>query len=76
MSIFDYLEELRKRIFVFILAVGAAVLGCFAFSKELIVFLEAPVAVQGVLFLQLSLEESFTTLKVILLKITNYLLYF
>ncbi|KAM0933290.1 putative sec-independent periplasmic protein translocase TatC [Dioscorea sansibarensis] len=65
MSIFDHLEELRERIFVSILAVGAAILGCFAFSKELIVFLEAPVAVQGVRFLQLSPGEFFfTTLKV------------
>lgn len=68
MSIFDHLEELRQRIFVSVLAVGAAILGCFAFSKELIVFLEAPVKAQGVRFLQLAPGEFFfTTLKVTLL---------
>lgn len=65
MTIFDHLEELRQRIFVSVLAVGAAILGCFAFSKELIVLLEAPVKEQGVRFLQLAPGEFFfTTLKV------------
>uniref|UniRef100_A0A2C9VNJ4 Sec-independent protein translocase protein TATC, chloroplastic n=2 Tax=Manihot esculenta TaxID=3983 RepID=A0A2C9VNJ4_MANES len=65
MSIFDHLEELRQRIFVSVLAVGAAILGCFAFSKELIMVLEAPVKAQGVRFLQLAPGEFFfTTLKV------------
>ncbi|KDP35000.1 hypothetical protein JCGZ_09288 [Jatropha curcas] len=65
MSIFDHLEELRQRIFVSVLAVGGAILGCFAFSKELIMLLEAPVKVQGVRFLQLAPGEFFfTTLKV------------
>ncbi|GAB2280016.1 hypothetical protein Dimus_014653 [Dionaea muscipula] len=65
MSIFDHLEELRQRIFVSVLAVGAAILGCFAFSKELIILLEAPVKTQGVRFLQLAPGEFFfTTLKV------------
>eukprot|EP00958_Prasinococcus_capsulatus_P026029 scaffold4521_cov388-Prasinococcus_capsulatus_cf.AAC.9 len=45
--------------------VGIAILGCFCFSKELIVFLEAPVASEGVRFLQLSPGEFFfTSLKV------------
>ncbi|KAL2324158.1 hypothetical protein Fmac_023216 [Flemingia macrophylla] len=65
MSIFDHLEELRQRIFVSVLAVGASIMGCFAFSKELIVLLEAPVKLQGVRFLQLAPGEFFfTTLKV------------
>ncbi|KAK3189443.1 hypothetical protein Dsin_029004 [Dipteronia sinensis] len=65
MSIFDHLEELRQRIFVSVLAVGVAILGCFAFSKELIMVLEAPVKEQGVRFLQLAPGEFFfTTLKV------------
>lgn len=65
MSVFDHLEELRQRIFVSVLAVGAAILGCFAISKELIIFLEAPVKAQGVRFLQLAPGEFFfTTLKV------------
>ncbi|KAH9746553.1 Sec-independent protein translocase protein TATC [Citrus sinensis] len=65
MSIFDHLEELRQRIFVSVLAVGAAILGCFAYSKELIMFLEAPVKSEGVRFLQLAPGEFFfTTLKV------------
>ncbi|KAJ3695718.1 hypothetical protein LUZ60_001095 [Juncus effusus] len=65
MSIFDHLEELRQRLFVSVLAVGAAILGCFAFSKQLIFLLEAPVSTQGVRFLQLSPGEFFfTTIKV------------
>ncbi|KAF3339779.1 sec-independent protein translocase protein TATC [Carex littledalei] len=65
MSIFDHLEELRQRIFISALAVGAAILGCFAFSKQLIFLLEAPVSTQGVRFLQLSPGEFFfTTIKV------------
>lgn len=65
MSIFDHLEELRQRIFVSVLAVGAAILGCFAYSKELIMLLEAPVREQGVRFLQLAPGEFFfTTVKV------------
>ncbi|GMH26239.1 hypothetical protein Nepgr_028082 [Nepenthes gracilis] len=65
MSIFDHLEELRQRAFVSILAVGAMILGCFAFSKELIMLLESPVKEQGVRFLQLAPGEFFfTTLKV------------
>uniref|UniRef100_A0A2P2JLX2 Sec-independent protein translocase protein TATCic n=1 Tax=Rhizophora mucronata TaxID=61149 RepID=A0A2P2JLX2_RHIMU len=65
MSLFDHLEELRQRMFVSVLAVGGAILGCFAFSKELVMILEAPVKTQGVRFLQLAPGEFFfTTLKV------------
>lgn len=65
MSVFDHLEELRQRLFVSVLAVGAAILGCFAISKELVLVLEAPVKEQGVRFLQLGPGEFFfTTLKV------------
>ncbi|PIA35653.1 hypothetical protein AQUCO_03500182v1 [Aquilegia coerulea] len=65
MSLFDHLEELRSRLFVSVLAVGGAILGCFAFSKELIMILEAPVKSQGVRFLQLAPGEFFfTTVKV------------
>lgn len=66
MSLFDHLEELRDRLFISILAVGGAMAGCFAFSKELIIILEAPVKAQGVRFLQLAPGEFFfTSLKVI-----------
>lgn len=65
MSLFDHLEELRERLFVSALAVGAAIMGCFIYSKELIMLLEAPVSSQGVRFLQLAPGEFFfTTLKV------------
>ena len=65
MPIWDHLEELRERVLVGALAAGLAVLTCFAYSKDLVVFLEAPVASQGVRFLQLSPGEFFfTTLKV------------
>ncbi|CAN0877039.1 Sec-independent protein translocase protein TATC, chloroplastic [Linum grandiflorum] len=65
MSLFDHLEELRQRLFISVLAVGGAIAGCFAFSKELVIILEAPVKSQGVRFLQLAPGEFFfTTLKV------------
>lgn len=65
MPIWDHLEELRERVLVGALAAAVAILTCFAFSKDLVVFLEAPVAAQGVRFLQLSPGEFFfTTLKV------------
>lgn len=65
MPIWDHLDELRERVLVGALAAAVAVLTCFIFSKDLVVFLEAPVAAQGVRFLQLSPGEFFfTTLKV------------
>jgi Sec-independent protein secretion pathway component TatC len=65
MPIWDHLEELRERVMVGLLAAGVAIGGCFCFSKELVLFLEAPVADAGVRFLQLSPGEFFfTTFKV------------
>ena len=65
MPIWDHLEELRERALVGVSLVGLAMLGCFCFSKQLVLFLEAPVAANGVRFLQLSPGEFFfTTLKV------------
>ncbi|XP_073301436.1 sec-independent protein translocase protein TATC, chloroplastic-like [Primulina huaijiensis] len=65
MSIYDHLDELRQRVFTSVLAVGAAIVGCFTVSKDLIMFLEAPVKSQGVRFLQLAPGEFFfTSLKV------------
>eukprot|EP01024_Parvocaulis_polyphysoides_P048819 TRINITY_DN4677_c2_g2_i1.p1 TRINITY_DN4677_c2_g2~~TRINITY_DN4677_c2_g2_i1.p1 ORF type:complete len:341 (-),score=46.14 TRINITY_DN4677_c2_g2_i1:145-1101(-) len=65
MPIWDHLEELRERVLLAAIAAAIAILTCFAFSKELVVFLESPVAHQGVKFLQLSPGEFFfTTFKV------------
>ncbi len=65
MPIWDHLEELRERVMAGALAGAAAVSVCFLFSKDLVLFLEAPVAEQGVRFLQLSPGEFFfTTLQV------------
>jgi sec-independent protein translocase protein TatC len=65
MPIWDHLDELRERVLVGALAALAAVAACFACSKDLVLFLEAPVAEQGVRFLQLSPGEFFfTTFKV------------
>ncbi len=65
LPIWDHLEELRERVLVALLAGGAAIGTCFAFSKDLVLFLEAPVADAGVRFLQLSPGEFFfTTFKV------------
>ena len=43
MPIWDHLDELRERVLLAALAAAVAVMTCFAFSKELVVFLEAPV---------------------------------
>lgn len=65
MSIWEHFEELRERIFLASIVCGIAIITCFCFAKELIVFLEEPVASQGVRFLQLSPGEYFfTTFKV------------
>lgn len=65
MTIFDHLEELRDRLLISVVAVGIAIVGCFAFAKDLIVLLEKPVYSLGVRFLALSPGEYFfTTLKV------------
>jgi hypothetical protein len=65
MPIWDHLDELRERVVVGAIAAAIAVVTCFCYSKDLVVFLEAPVASQGVRFLQLSPGEFFfTTFKV------------
>lgn len=65
MSIWDHLEELRSRAAVSAGAVAALVLASFAYSKQLVLFLEQPVAQHGVRFLQLAPGEYFfTTVKV------------
>jgi len=65
MTMWDHLEELRGRAAVSAGAVAALVLASFCFSKQLVLFLEAPVANQGVRFLQLAPGEYFfTTVKV------------
>jgi sec-independent protein translocase protein TatC len=65
MPIWDHLDELRERILLAGAAGIIAVIFSFCFSKELVIFLEAPVIKQGVRFLQLSPGEFFfTTLKV------------
>lgn len=65
MPIWDHLEELRERVLIGALACGVAILTCFIFAKDLVVFLEGPAIGQGVRFLQLSPGEFFfTTFKV------------
>ena len=61
MSIWEHLEELRERILVSVIGVGAIILGCFGYSKQLVQILESPVADKGVKFLQLSPGEFFFT---------------
>ena len=46
MPVWDHLDELRERVLVSGLACAVAILTCFAFSKDLVVFLEAPVVTQ------------------------------
>ena len=47
MTVWEHLEELRERVLIAAVVTIAAILGCFCFAKELVVFLEAPVAEQG-----------------------------
>lgn len=65
MSIWDHLEELRERVLRGAGVCGVGVLGCFVYSKQLVVLLEQPVSQMGVRFLQLAPGEYFfTTVKV------------
>jgi len=65
MPIWDHLDELRERVILAGAMGTIAILICFCFSKELVIFLQTPVSDNGVQFLQLSPGEFFfTTLKV------------
>ncbi len=57
MSLFDHLEELRRRIFFALIAVVLGVIACFLFVNRIVETLEVPA--QGVKFLQLSPGEYF-----------------
>src|ERR671932_1784373 len=57
MSLFDHLEELRRRIFYSLIAVAVCAIGCFVFVKPIVQLLEVPV--HGVKFVQLAVEEYF-----------------
>lgn len=57
MSLFDHLEELRRRIFYSLIAVAVGAIGCFVAVKPIVQLLEVPA--QGVKFLQLAPGEYF-----------------
>ena len=57
MSLFDHLEELRRRIFYSLIAVAFGAAGCFIFVRPIVQLLEAPA--HGVKFLQLAPGEFF-----------------
>lgn len=57
MSLFDHLEELRRRIFYSLIAVVIGIAGCFFVVNQIVALLEVPA--QGVKFLQLSPGEYF-----------------
>jgi sec-independent protein translocase protein TatC len=57
MSLFDHLEELRRRIFYAAIAVAASMIGCFILVKPIVQLLEVPA--RGVKFLQLAPGEFF-----------------
>ena len=64
MTIWEHLEELRDRALVSAGACAVAILLCFCFAKDLVIFLEQPV-IDQVKFLQLGPGEYFfTTVKV------------
>ncbi|MBE9126613.1 MULTISPECIES: twin-arginine translocase subunit TatC [unclassified Coleofasciculus] len=57
MSLFEHLEELRRRIFYSLIAVAVCIMGCFVGVKPIVQLLEIPA--QGVKFLQLKPGEYF-----------------
>lgn len=57
MSLFDHLEELRRRIFYSLIAAGLGAIGCFLLVKPIVRLLEIPA--NGVKFLQLAPGEFF-----------------
>jgi sec-independent protein translocase protein TatC len=57
MSLFDHLEELRRRIFYALIAIAISIIGCFLAVKPIVRLLEVPA--QGVKFLQLAPGEYF-----------------
>jgi sec-independent protein translocase protein TatC len=57
MSLFDHLEELRRRLFYALIAVGIGIAACFLVVKPIVQLLEVPA--QGVKFLQLAPGEYF-----------------
>ncbi len=57
MSLFDHLEELRRRIFYALIAVAIGIAGCFLGVKPIVQLLEIPA--RGVKFLQLAPGEYF-----------------
>ncbi|MFP5275243.1 twin-arginine translocase subunit TatC [Coleofasciculus sp.] len=78
MSLFDHLEELRRRMFYSLLAVAVGATGCFVAVKYIVQLLEIPA--RGVKFLQLAPGEYFfVSLKVAgysgLLVATPFILY-
>lgn len=57
MSLFDHLEELRRRIFYSLIAAAISAFGCFLAVKPLVKLLEVPA--KGIKFLQLAPGEFF-----------------
>lgn len=57
MSLFDHLEELRRRIFYSLISVVLGIIACFVFVKPIVQLLEAPA--RGVKFVQLAPGEYF-----------------
>ena len=64
MTIWEHLEELRERALVSAVAVGALILVCSVSRADLTIFLEEPVASQGVRFYNSRPGFAFTTVKV------------
>ncbi|NJL11071.1 MAG: twin-arginine translocase subunit TatC [Calothrix sp. SM1_7_51] len=78
MSLFDHLDELRRRIFYALGGAIVCIIGCFFFAKPIVQLLEVPA--NGVKFLQLTPGEYFfVTVKVAgysgLLLATPFILY-
>jgi len=57
MSLFDHLEELRRRVFYALIGVVVGIIGCFVFVRSIVSWLEIPA--KGVKFLQIAPGEFF-----------------
>jgi sec-independent protein translocase protein TatC len=57
MSVFDHLEELRRRIFYSLICLVVSAIACFVFVRPIVQLLEVPA--QGIKFLQLAPGEFF-----------------
>jgi hypothetical protein len=60
MPFLDHLEELRRRLFKCLIAVGVGLFVCFAYAAELIIFLDRPALSAGIRLVAIEGMEIFS----------------